>query len=99
MLEALGRVAADPQGSAAGVELGAQGSWLFMGGTEGGAPHGSTGATGLGADPGESGERFSVGEGEACKMKIPGQRKEQEQGEECDITDKAKWFHAGSLPL
>ncbi len=45
----------------------AQGSLLFKGGTEGGAPHGSTGAAGLGADPGErgrggDGERVSVGE-------------------------------------
>lgn len=54
-LEGLERVAAEPQGSEAGVEFGAQGSWLFMGGTEGGAPHGSTGAAGLGAEPGERG--------------------------------------------
>lgn len=50
-LEVLGRVAAEPQGSEAGVEFDAQGSLLFMAGTEGGAPHGSTGAAGLGADP------------------------------------------------
>lgn len=62
VLEVLGRAAAEPQGSEAGVEVVAQGSLLFMGGTEGGAPHGSTGATGLGADPGE-GEDFSVGGG------------------------------------
>lgn len=50
-MEVLGRVAAEPQGSEAGVEFDAQGSLLFMAGTEGGAPHGSTGAAGLGADP------------------------------------------------
>lgn len=38
------------------MELDAQGSLLFMGGTEGGVPHGSTGAADLGADPG-GGER------------------------------------------
>lgn len=56
MLEVLGRAAAELQGSEAGVEFGAQGSLLFMGGTVGGAPHGSTGAAGLGADPGERGK-------------------------------------------
>lgn len=55
MLEALGRVAADPQGSEAGVEFDTQGSLLFRTGTEGGVPHGSTGAAGLGADPRERG--------------------------------------------
>lgn len=53
MLEVLGRAAEELQGSEAGVELDAQGSLLFMGGTEGGPPHGSTGTAGLGADPGE----------------------------------------------
>lgn len=55
-MEVLGRAAAELQGSEAGVELDAQGSLLFMGGTEGGAPHGSTGAAGLGAVPGGGGE-------------------------------------------
>lgn len=50
-MEILGRAAAEPQGSEAGVEFEAQGSLLFMGGTVGGVPHGSTGAAGLGADP------------------------------------------------
>lgn len=62
-LEVLGRAAAELQGSEAGVELDAQGSLLFMGGTEGGAPHGSTGVAGLGADPGKGRGDFSVGEG------------------------------------
>lgn len=44
------------------MELDAQGSLLFMGGTEGGAPHGSTGAAGLGAVPGGGG-----GEGSALE--------------------------------
>lgn len=52
-------VAAEPQGSEAGVELEAQGSVFFKGGTEGGAPHGSTGAAGLGAEP-EKGWRHIV---------------------------------------
>ena len=55
MLDVLGRAAAELQGSDAGVEFGAQGSLLFMGGTEGAAPHGSTWAAGLGADPEEMG--------------------------------------------
>ena len=50
VLDVLGRAAAEPQGSEAGAEF-AHGSLLFMGGTEGGTPHGSTGAAGLGADP------------------------------------------------
>lgn len=49
--EVLGRAAAELQGSEAGAEFDAQGSVLFKGGTEGGAPHGSDGAAGLGADP------------------------------------------------
>lgn len=59
-MEVFGRVDAELQGSDAGVGFAAQGSWLFMGGTEGVAPHGSTGAAGLGADPG-NGERFRLG--------------------------------------
>ena len=51
-MEFLGRVA-ELHGSAAGAELAAQGSLLFMGGTEGVDPHGSTGAAGLGEDPAE----------------------------------------------
>lgn len=58
-MEVLGRADAELHGSAAGVEFDAQGSLLFMGGTEGGAPHGSTGTAGLGADPRE-GERGVV---------------------------------------
>lgn len=50
--EVLGRAAAEPQGSEAGVEFDAHGSLLFMDGTEG-APHGSEGTAGLGADPEE----------------------------------------------
>lgn len=61
MLEGLGRAAAELHGSEAGVELGAQGSLLFMGGTEAGVPHGSTEAAGLGTDPGEGqSERWRV---------------------------------------
>lgn len=51
MLEVLGRAAAEPQGSEAGVEFDAHGSPLFMDGTEEGAPHGSEGTAALGADP------------------------------------------------
>lgn len=51
VLEVLGRAAAELQGSEAGMEFGAQGSLPFMGGTEGGVPHGSTGAAGLGEEP------------------------------------------------
>lgn len=54
MLEGLGRAAAEPHGSEAGMELGAQGSLLLMGGTVE-VPHGSTEVAGLGADPGEKG--------------------------------------------
>lgn len=50
-LEALGRVAADPQGSDGGVEFDAQGSLLFMGGSEAGAPHGSAEAADFEAEP------------------------------------------------
>lgn len=49
VVEVLGRAAAELQGS--GVESEAQGSLLFRGGTEGVAPHGSTGAAGLGPGP------------------------------------------------
>lgn len=45
----------EPQGSEAGVEFDAQGSLPFRVGTEGGAPHGSTGTAGLGSDPGGGG--------------------------------------------
>lgn len=51
MLEVLGRAAVELQGSGAGVESDAQGSLLFRGGTEGVAPHGSTGAAALGPEP------------------------------------------------
>lgn len=54
VLEGLGRAAAEPHGSEAGMELGAQGSLLLMGGTVE-VPHGSTEVAGLGADPGERG--------------------------------------------
>lgn len=47
----LWREAAEPQGSDTGPELDAQGSLFLTGGTEDGAPHGSTGAAGLGAEP------------------------------------------------
>lgn len=47
----LGRAAAEPQGSEAGPALDAQGSLFLTGGTEDGAPHGSTGAAALGAEP------------------------------------------------
>lgn len=60
VLEVLGRVA-EPQGSEAGAELGAQGSVLRTGGTEDGAPHGSDGATGLGTEPGETGRHSGQG--------------------------------------
>lgn len=50
VLVVLGRAAVELQGSVAGVEFEAQGSLLFIGGTEGGVPHGSPG---LGADPGK----------------------------------------------
>ncbi len=64
-MEVLGRAApAELQGSEAGVEFDAQGSLLLTAGAEGGAPHGSTGATGLGADPCERGR----GRG-ACESK------------------------------
>lgn len=53
VLEALGRAAAEPQGSEAGVEFDTHGSALLMEGTEGGVPHGSEGTAGLGADPEE----------------------------------------------
>lgn len=53
MLVILGRVAAELQGSEAGAAFPAQGSLLFMGGTEAEAPHGSTEVAGLGADPEE----------------------------------------------
>jgi len=53
VVEFLGRVAAEFQGSAEGAEFAAQGSLLFMGGTEAEAPHGSTGAAG--AEPAERG--------------------------------------------
>lgn len=54
VLEGLGRAAAEPHGSEAGMELGAQGSLLLMGGTVE-VPHGSTEVAGLGADPGGKG--------------------------------------------
>lgn len=58
-LEVLGRAAVELQGSEAGVEFDAQGSLLFMGGTEE-APHGSTGAAGLGAEPEARGEKCEM---------------------------------------
>lgn len=59
MLEVLGRAAVELQGSDAGTESDAQGSLLFRGGTDGVVPHGSTGAAGLGPEPGRrNGEGF-----------------------------------------
>lgn len=50
-LEVLGRTEAELQGSGAGAWFVAQGSLLFMGGTEGLVPHGSAGIDALGAEP------------------------------------------------
>lgn len=44
------------QGSGAGAESDAQGSLLFRGGTDGVAPHGSTGAADFGPGPNRTGD-------------------------------------------
>lgn len=52
------------QGSGAGVDSDAQGSLLFRGGTEGVAPHGSTGAADFGPGP------YRTGDGESFKGRV-----------------------------
>lgn len=81
----------------------AQGSLLFKGGTEGGAPHGSTGAAGLGADPGDRGRGSVLGRTGGW-MKHAKHRAKLEKGRGTEAESRrrvknetrAKRFHAGS---